>query len=281
MGMISRRHFLRLLAVTTASGLGAAMYTWRIEPHWLEVVHRRLPLRGLPPNLIGSRLAQLSDLHIGPQVDDTFLKRTFQLVKELSPEFVVYTGDFTSHQANILAHARRMFAHLPSGRYGTFGILGNHDYGPGWSRPEVAADITAAATDAGVVMLRNQATENRGLHFVGMDDLWAGRFDPVESLRVLPAHAVALVLTHNPDTVDLPGWGAYSGWILGGHTHGGQCKPPFLPPPLLPVRNRRYTSGKFNLSGGRRLYISRGVGHLIPVRFNVRPEVTVFHLDRE
>jgi predicted MPP superfamily phosphohydrolase len=26
------------------------------------------------------------------------------------------------------------------------------------------------------------------------------------------------------------------------------------------------------------MYISRGVGHLIPVRFNVRPEVTVFEL---
>jgi predicted MPP superfamily phosphohydrolase len=88
------------------------------------------------------------------------------------------------------------------------------------------------------------------------------------------------VLSHNPDTVDEPGWGRYAGWILAGHTHGGQCKPPFLPPPLLPVRNRRYTAGEFTLSGGRRMYISRGIGHLQRVRFNVRPEVTVFHLDR-
>jgi predicted MPP superfamily phosphohydrolase len=59
---------------------------------------------------------------------------------------------------------------------------------------------------------------------------------------------------------------------------GGQCKPPFLPPPLLPVRNKRYTSGEFALAGDRRLYISRGVGHLLRVRFNVRPEVTLFEL---
>ncbi len=88
----------------------------------------------------------------------------------------------------------------------------------------------------------------------------------------------AIVLSHNPDTVDLPGWGNYEGWILSGHAHGGQCKPPFLPPPLLPVRNRRYTAGEFALDGGRRMYISRGVGHLLQVRFNVRPEVTVFEL---
>jgi predicted MPP superfamily phosphohydrolase len=46
-----------------------------------------------------------------------------------------------------------------------------------------------------------------------------------------------------------------------------------------PVRNRRYTRGEFELSGGRRLYISRGVGHLQRVRFNVRPEITVFRLE--
>jgi predicted MPP superfamily phosphohydrolase len=103
---------------------------------------------------------------------------------------------------------------------------------------------------------------------------------PLGCLRQLPSGAAALALSHNPDTADLPGWDAYSGWILAGHTHGGQCKPPFLPPPLLPVQNRRYSAGEFALSGGRRLYISRGLGHLLTVRFNVRPEITMFRLER-
>jgi hypothetical protein len=90
-----------------------------------------------------------------------------------------------------------------------------------------------------------------------------------------------IVLSHNPDTADEPVWGNYQGWILAGHTHGGQCKPPFLPPPELPVKNRRYTAGAFELSGGRRMYISRGVGHLLRVRFNARPEIPVFHVQPE
>ena len=73
-------------------------------------------------------------------------------------------------------------------------------------------------------------------------------------------------------------WGDYAGWIFAGHTHGGQCKPPFLPPPLLPVKNKHYTAGEFSLSGGQRMYISRGVGHLLQVRFGVRPEVTLFDM---
>jgi predicted MPP superfamily phosphohydrolase len=102
----------------------------------------------------------------------------------------------------------------------------------------------------------------------------------VAALAYRSAAKPALVLSHNPDTADEPGWLGYEGWILSGHTHGGQCKPPFLPPPLIPVRNKRYTSGEIDVAGGRRLYISRGVGHTLMVRFNARPEVTIFTLQR-
>jgi uncharacterized protein len=278
--MITRRMFFKASAAALGLGTSAGIYTWRIEPHWLEVVERRLPVGDLPKDLAGSRLVQLSDLHIGPRVDDAYLLRSFERVKKMAPEFVVYTGDFTSHEAQVFEHARRMFSHLPLGRRGTFGILGNHDYGLRWSQAHVAQRIAGLATDAGVRVLRNELVEIGGLHIVGLDDLWAKRFDLGAGFGTLPARAAAIVLSHNPDTADLPGWGSYSGWILAGHTHGGQCKPPFLPPPLLPVRNRRYTCGEFELSGRRRLYVSRGVGHLQRVRFNVRPEITVFQMER-
>jgi len=44
------------------------------------------------------------------------------------------------------------------------------------------------------------------------------------------------------------------------------------------VANRRYTAGAFELNGNRKMYISRGVGHLLRVRFNCRPEVALFRL---
>lgn len=277
---MTRRRFCKILMAVMGMGTAGTVYAWRIEPHWIEVVERRLPIVNLPTNLVGLRLIQLSDLHIGPRVDDRYLLQSFQRVKEIAPQLVVYTGDLTSHEAAGVEHARRMFSHLPLGRRGTFAILGNHDYGPGWSQTHVADLISTLATNVGVRVLRNELAEIDGLHIVGLDDLWANQFDPIAGLRALPKHAAAIALTHNPDTVDLPGWESYSGWILAGHTHGGQCKPPFLPPPILPVRNRRYTFGMFELSGGRRLYINRGLGHLLPVRFNVRPEITVFRLAR-
>jgi uncharacterized protein len=278
--MITRRRFLQVSAATAGLGVGAGLYAWRFEPHWLQIVERELPVEHLPESLAECRLAHLSDLHVGFRVDDDYLLHTFDRVRALSPDIVVYTGDLISYHAGIFEQARRMFAHLPLGRRATFGILGNHDYGHGWRQPEVADRIAELAIAAGVRILRNEAAEVDGLHLVGMDDFWAGRFAAARALAGLKPGAATLALSHNPDTVDLDGWGDYRGWILAGHTHGGQCKLPFFPPPVVSVRNRKYVAGEYSLSGGRRLYVNRGIGYNLRIRFNVRPEVTLFRLSR-
>lgn len=276
--VLSRRRFLRASASASVTALGLGAYTWQIEPYWLDVTHRALPIHNLPAALHGRTLAQLSDIHVGPRVSDAYVLETFDRIQRLAPDFVVYTGDFTSRHGNMFAHAEAMYDAAPLGRLGTFGIFGNHEYGQDWAEPDVADRFARLLIDRGIRILRNEVAESAGLQFAGMDDLWAGRFAPAPTLAALDRSRPALVLSHNPDSVDEPGWDGYEGWILSGHTHGGQCKPPFLPPPILPVRNTRYTSGAFALSGNRNLYINRGVGHLIQVRFNVRPEVTLFEL---
>jgi len=90
----------------------------------------------------------------------------------------------------------------------------------------------------------------------------------------------SIVLSHNPDTVDLPIWDGYDGWILCGHTHGGQCRFPFIGAPICPVKNKRYLSGFYDIEGGHKLYINRGIGHTRRVRFMARPEITVFTLKK-
>ncbi len=277
---ITRRRLLKGAAATAGLSLATGLYTWRIEPHWLQIVERTLPITNLPPSLEGARLAQLSDLHIGPRVADSYLLETFTRVRAIAPEIVVYTGDFTTESRHTFDHARRMFPALPLGSRGTFGVLGNHDYGMRWLQLDAADKLAAMAKSAGVEILRNETRNVDGLQVIGLDELWAGQFNVRQALAGTNLSQAAIALSHNPDTADEPGWGDYSSWILAGHTHGGQCKPPFLPPPMLPVKNRRYTSGEFELSGGRRMYINRGVGHLLQVRINVRPEVTLFQLTR-
>lgn len=276
----SRRAFLAACGSTLAGAGGLGFYTSRIEPHWLEFVKHRLPVRALPAPLAGRTLLQISDVHAGA-VDDDYVIDAFTRAAALAPDIVVFTGDFITYHAGAIGQARRAYRHFPRGRLATVGILGNHDYGPDWAHPEIAGQVVKMATSLGITVLRNQSTVVEGLHVVGFDDWWAHRFDLSAALPGLSRGLPAIVLSHNPDTADLPGWNSFDGWILAGHTHGGQCKPPFLPPPVLPVRNKRYTSGAFDLSGGRRMYISRGVGHFLKVRFNARPEITLHELHPE
>jgi predicted MPP superfamily phosphohydrolase len=298
--MLTRRRALKsLFAAGTAAAL-TGLYTWRWEPHWLEFTYPVLPVRGLPPALEGRTLAQITDTHIGPEVDDGYVIDSFRRTQEQSPDFVVCTGDWISYRdERQFAQLRSVLAHMPRGRLGTVGILGNHDYGHRWSMLDVADEVSRIAAEKGITMLRNESRTVSGLRFIGLDDYWGPRFDPVPVLAKhgrneasasskqantnapMADDVSTIVLVHNPDVADLPVWGSYQGWILAGHTHGGQCKPPFLPPPELPVKNRRYTSGKFALSGNRRMYISRGVGHLLRVRFNARPEIPIFTLRTE
>jgi len=281
MPSLTRRRFLKVSAGALGAVATAGVYARCIELHWLETVRRPLAIEGLPDALVGKTLLQISDLHIGRRVSDPYLASVFQRANELNADLVAYTGDFVSWYPPTFEKMRRLFHHAPRGRIATLGILGNHDYGRNWSHPEIADQVVATATSFGVHILRNQVREVEGLQVLGLDDLWAKRFSPENAVGALDPSRAMLALSHNPDTADLPGWGAFRGWILAGHTHGGQVRPiPFLPPPILPVVNKRYFSGAFECADGRRMYVSRGVGHLTPVRFNVRPEITLFTLLR-
>lgn len=261
-------------------GTGAltGFYAWRIEPHWLQVVRRPLRIPGLPVALQGRTLAQVSDLHVG-KVDEDYLVETLERVNRLAPDLIMLTGDYVSwNSARQYDRLARVIEHLTPAPIATLAILGNHDYGPNWEHLDIAENVGERLRLAGVTVLRNEATEVQGLTVFGLDDYWGPNFRPGELFTRFVPGTPAIALSHNPDSCDAPIWGKYDGWILAGHTHGGQCKPPFLPPPILPVENKRYSAGEYELTGGRRLYINRGVGHLFRVRFNVRPEVTLFTL---
>ncbi len=277
---MNRRRFLigsAAAAAGTALGLGA--YVRWGELHWVEFVDHDLPIIGLPEALSGARMVQLSDLHVGPRVDDEFLIQTFERVRALSPEFVVYTGDFVTWRGDAqLDQLSRVMRHAPLGSSGSAAILGNHEYGVRWRESRVGDAIGRRLSDLGIRVLSNETMTAAGLTIAGIDDYWGPRFNPRKAGEAC-ANA-AIVLCHNPDVCDLDLWNNYKGWILSGHTHGGQVSLPLVGAPILPVRNHRYVSGAYALDGGRHLYINRALGHALQVRLGVRPEVTVHRLRR-
>jgi predicted MPP superfamily phosphohydrolase len=271
-GKITRRGFF---AAAAATGL----YAWRIEPEWYEVVEREMPIAGLPSALDGKRLIQLNDLHVGPHVDSSYLKAALEHVGRMEPDLIALVGDFmTCHGQEQIEEVARVMESLPTAKLGAFAVLGNHDYTNTWTDAAAGDALAYRLAEAGVTVLKNESREVEGLRIYGVDDVWGPDFNLAGAFEAFDSTKPCLTLLHNPDGCDRAGWNGYRGWILSGHTHGGQCRLPFCRPPKLPVGNKRYVAGEYALKGDRILYINRGLGHHLRVRFFARPEITVFTL---
>lgn len=283
----SRRQWLAAAASSVAGAVGTALYANRIEPHWVEIVRRDLPIAGLPSAMEGKTLLQLSDLHIGPIVDDDYLISSLQRAAKLEADIVVHTGDLIQSPIKGWEQVTSVLEHFPRGKSATLSILGNHDYGPRWSNTQVGESTVAALRGADVTVLRYSSVNVNGLRITGLEEKLGPYWRKHLAAGVIQADRPHVVLCHNPDACDDDIWNEfreedeYRSWILAGHTHGGQVSVPFLGPPMLPVKNKRYTSGEFEVGGGRRVYINRALGYLRRVRFNVRPEITLFTLRSE
>lgn len=272
---LHRRRFLQYGAACSIGSLGYARF---VEPHWLQTNHLVMDIPNLPPFWHGKKVIHATDLHISPIVDDEYVCGVFRTIDSHQPDLVLYTGDFVSSDSELKGHVPEILKFMSRGTVGTYANLGNHDYGPHFDDENYAAEVVALLMSQKVHVLRNEHAEVDGLTIIGVDDLWAERCQPRVALAGVRPGTPSIALLHNPDGVELEEWDGFSNWILSGHTHGGQCRLPFLPPPRLPIHHRKYASGLFSLSGGRTLYVNRGVGHSLPVRFCARPEICVFEL---
>ncbi len=276
---MKRRTLIKSSTIIGSTIIASGLYTWQIEPFNLEFVTKSSRIPNLPDSLEGKTLMQISDIHISNRFPINYIIKSLEKAKRKEPDFVMYTGDYITYDSDKqIQDLKNTIKHFPKGKLATVGILGNHDYGKNWADNNIANKITAELKTYGIEVLRNEQKLINNLNFIGLDDYWGRNFNPSLVMKNLDNTLPNILMSHNPDTADLDIWNNYQGWIFSGHTHGGQCKPPFLNPPMLPVKNKRYSSGLFDLNDGRKMYINRALGHLWQVRFNVRPEITIFKL---
>lgn len=297
---ISRRQFLidgAGAAAALSAGSGAASATL-ITPWSIRVTRYTLALPGLPVELDGLRLAQVTDTHLGPRIPESHVAEAVRIALALKPDMVILTGDYVHNSTLQIEHAAQLLAPLASpgaSPIGAVGVLGNHDHYVDAPR------VRLAMVNAGVRMIDNDrvyidastrrlvhAPPASGLCIAGVGDLYRDVIDLDRALRDAPHGMPRLLLSHNPDVAEMPqlrrrddaARGRVDAMICG-HTHGGQVRLPLIGAPGVPSRfGQKYASG-FVQGPVCSVIVCTGIGMSVaPIRIGVPPEVVEITLAR-
>ena len=238
---------------------------------------RTVYVAGLPPELDGYRIGQLSDVHCGPHVPEAKVDAWVKRLNRLGLDLVTVTGDLITHGPTHVEAVARALGGLRA-KDGAFACMGNHDYFTNGEHlvRELERHGLSVLRNRGVVVERGGAR----LYVAGVDDTWTSRHDVDRALAARPEGAPTVLLAHDPDL--FPQAQARGVELtLSGHTHGGQLGVPGVRRWSLARFITRWTAGLYR-QGRSWLYVNRGAGTTgPPVRLGAPPELAVITLRRE
>ena len=275
-------HVGRVAMAVTACILFAIGLWGFIGAHRLVVNRIELDLERLPAGLDGLRIAQVSDLHVGPHTSRRHLARIRRAITDAQPELIAITGDQVDDDPRDVEPFVAAFGTLTA-PLGVYAVAGNHDVYAGWDA------VRQGLEASGIRVLVNDsvAVDRGGARFrvAGTGDpagrAWrrgAGSSAPdiARTLASVEPNDFVIALAHNPAL-----WPALADrgvdLTLSGHTHHGQFSIPSmgwsLASPFLELAMGTHERG------ASKLYINPGTNYWgVPFRIGAWPEVTVLTL---
>lgn len=263
-----------LLVALVAVALAALC--WGVfEAGWVKLSVVEAPIRGLPKELEGLRIAHLGDLHLGvPSRSRRAIERAVEWIAERKPDLVLVSGDLLSRPRGE-KELRRLLARLEN----CFVVLGNHDFALSrdpFALPSAVSDLQPAT------LLFDEAQTltiaGRNVQIVGVDPrtYMAGEARP--QLLADPGADLRICLCHFPGIAELMPPGSFQ-LICAGHLHDGQIAIPY-PGGKIRFAHLRYRQGRGLVERpSGLLHLSAGLGTtFVPFRFFARPEATELDL---
>ena len=257
----------------------------------LTVKRIDLYVEELPKAFEGYRIVHFSDAHVGMFEGDKadLLKRDIDSINAQRADLVAFTGDLQNMQPSELYPFMDVLSSIKAPD-GVYSVLGNHDYSQ-YINADAAIkaanekEIIARQRQFGWQLLLNEhVVVRRGqdsIVVVGTENdgraPFPQRADYVKAMRGVGKKAFVIMLQHDPSAWDrhvLPLTSARL--TLSGHTHAGQVS-------LLGFRPTRlsYTQdyGLYEQAGSY-LYVTAGLGGVVPFRFGASAELVVITLHR-
>ena len=281
----SRRKVLAHGMIYPLLSFALAAYGNRIERNSDVENFFDVPIKNLPPDLEGFRLAQISDIHLGAHFSLERLTGLLQRIADSKPDLLAITGDIFDDVPMNPAAIKIVDAFTDKFKFGIWYIHGNHEHFRGIRAIEEAL----AQTKIHVLINRSECVTSK-LYVLGVDypprapvmssndeeraKIFAeARKNFVDrAMEGVPEDAVKILLAHHPEFID-DGAERNFPLTLTGHTHGGQIG--IFGVPLLPVF--KYTRGIVR-NGDSIGYVHVGNGSWFPFRLGCPPEIAYFTL---
>ncbi len=275
--MMARREFLKpAAALAMAAPFGVAGYGTLIGRRKLSVDERDIYIPGLPDDLDGFKIVQITDIHCGPFFSIADLEYAVDMANDCSANLAVVTGDLITAKEDPLQRCLDRLARLKAD-YGVVGCLGNHEI---FAEAEKFTKTYGAGK--GVRFFRSESelltVGSSKLNVCGVD--YQKKSAPY--LRNASSHirpdATNILLSHNPDVFPKAEELGYD-LTIGGHTHGGQVTVEIVEQYLNPALFfTPYVYGEYRI-GNAALYVSRGIGTVnLPMRIGALPEIPLLRL---
>ena len=233
--------------------------------------HIKIAVEDLPPAMDGFTIVQLSDIHLSHTVHIEQVREAFSRLYSLEPDLYLFTGDLIDpgfpYEAEFQALCRKL-----KSRYGSFGVLGNHEYYYGMGK------AVRFYERSGIRLLRQETVVlPNSMQLAGIDDIRESRLSEEDiraTLTSLDPQKPSILLAHQPKKLELAAEKGVT-LALAGHTHGGQVFPFNL---LVKIAFPKYHYGLHKLNRTW-IYITSGTFYWgPPMRFFTRSEIPVISL---
>ena len=263
-----------------------------------EVKHVDLSFEDLPEAFDGYTIVQFSDVHTGTLTGKRMdlLKTAVDSINAQKADMVVFTGDLQNVAPEEITYHSDWYKELTNGGHTkVMSIMGNHDYSDYMRGPRKEMDARVQKHEAlqrslGWDLLLNEhriIKRGKDSLFIAGEEWEAKEADDttnyvnrVKTYAGIPQQAFVITLQHNPlywEEHLVHGQGIPVPQLtLSGHTHAGQISPFGMRPTMLSYKE---DYGLHQLEG-KYLYVTAGLGGLVPIRLGTTPEIAVITLHR-
>lgn len=271
----------------------AVAYGYFVGFEELEVTHIEYASEDLPEAFDGYRIVQFSDAHVGTYTGSRqwLLKRAVDSINAQRADVVVFTGDLENLHPDELLPQMSILRQIKAND-GVFSILGNHDY-PTYldadekAKAEFVRQTVSYENKLGWRLLMNEhrvvRRDSDSIVIAGMEN-WGvlkrmpRKGDVKKTMAGVNPSSFVVMLQHDPTA-----WRekiipeCHAQLTLSGHTHGGQ----FTIFGWSPAAFTYDAWGGWDYEGDRAMFVSTGLGGLIPFRMNMPGEIVVLTLRKK